>query len=95
MRNSTQILEYLTANHNISESIIDDVYAYAKVCSDKMPFLKFPSFRTKSATIKSVSTGSENSFNWRRQTTPTRSTPFGAGSPPQFAAANTIRRMRA
>merc|ERR1719454_962316 len=30
MRNSAQILEYLTANHNISERIVDDVYAYAK-----------------------------------------------------------------
>jgi len=30
MRNSAQILEYLTAHHNISERIVDDVYAYAK-----------------------------------------------------------------
>ena len=34
MRNSAQILEYLTAHHNISERIVDDVYAYAKVSSN-------------------------------------------------------------
>ena len=92
MRNSTQILEYLTANHNISESIIDDVYAYAKVWFGIIPVFDFFSFRMKSVIIKSVSIGSENSSNWRHQITPTHWMPFGVDSPPQFAAANTIRR---
>ena len=30
MRNSAQLMEYLTQTHGISQTIIDDVYGYAK-----------------------------------------------------------------
>ena len=30
MRNSAQLLEYLTRMHGISDNVVDDVYAYAK-----------------------------------------------------------------
>ena len=82
MRNSSQILEYLTAHHNISEKIVDDVYAYAKVifvCVMSFREIIISSSPTRSATTKNASTGSASSSSWRRPIMHTLSTPSGVG----------------
>ena len=77
MRNSAQLMEYLTQTHGISQTIIDDVYGYAKdnyeignydECFEWYVFsCPKPSFRFASM-LPRIS-GLENSFNWHHQTT--------------------------
>ena len=77
MRNSAQLMEYLTQTHGISQTIIDDVYGYAKDnyeignYDECFEWYVFPIpdliFRVK-MTSPRIS-GLENSFNWHHQTT--------------------------
>ena len=77
MRNSAQLMEYLTQTHGISQTIIDDVYGYAKDnyeignYDECFEWYVFPGpnliFRFKMTSLRI--SGLENSFNWHHQTT--------------------------
>ena len=102
MRNSAQLMEYLTQTHGISQTIIDDVYGYAKDnyeignYDECFEWYVFPGsnliFRFTS-TLPRIS-GLENSFNWHHQITSMLWMPFGVVWLRQFALSNLMLPMK-
>ena len=106
MRNSAQLMEYLTQTHGISQTIIDDVYGYAKdnyeignydecfewyVFTSKIPIFHLAEFWVK---FSSKISGLENSFNWHHQITSMLWMPFGVVWLRQFALSNLMLPMK-